>query len=189
LDIKTRVLDETAEELLDIHRYCVEELGCDYHVFQFLKGSPIQHSDVMYGFEDILKESKAQIYERFETIKQQFRKIQEYNIEHGSVSFLHPKVGSLVSEEDFPMMDYMNVESFVKENYMACKYPWSSVHINSDGNLFTCLAVPAGNVKEKSLVEIVNGEEMTRFRDLIRREGTIEACNRCGWLKPRLKQD
>lgn len=187
LDIKTTILDENAEELFDIHRYCVEELGCDYHVFQFLKGSPIQHSDVMFKFEDILKESKAQIYERFETIKQQFKKIQQYNIEHGNVSFLHPKVGSLMDEDNFPMMDYMNVLGFVKENYMSCKYPWSSVHINSDGNLFTCLAVPMGNVKEKSLVEIINGEEMAKFRNLIKSEGTIEACNRCGWLKPKIR--
>ena len=31
---------------------CVEEL-CDTHAFQFLKGSPIQHSDIMFDFDKI----------------------------------------------------------------------------------------------------------------------------------------
>ena len=35
LDAKTCVLDENAEDLLDIHKYCVEDLGCDTHSYQF----------------------------------------------------------------------------------------------------------------------------------------------------------
>ena len=53
LDSKTVILDENASELLDIHKYCVEDLQCDTHAFQFLKGSPIQHSDLMFKLEKI----------------------------------------------------------------------------------------------------------------------------------------
>ena len=37
LDAKTCVLDENAEDLLDIHKYCMEDLNCDTHSYQFLK--------------------------------------------------------------------------------------------------------------------------------------------------------
>ena len=37
LDSKTVVLDENASDLLKIHKYCVENLQCDTHAFQFLK--------------------------------------------------------------------------------------------------------------------------------------------------------
>ena len=39
LDAKTCVLDENANDLLDIHKYCVEDLQCDDLVTT--KGSPI----------------------------------------------------------------------------------------------------------------------------------------------------
>ena len=62
------VLDENAKDLLKIHKYCVEELQCDTHAFQFLKGSPIQHSDIMFDFDKI-----------FEKAYLQFTKIENYN--------------------------------------------------------------------------------------------------------------
>jgi len=27
---------------------------------------------------------------------------------------------------------------------------------------------------------------MSRFREIIKKEGTVEACNRCGWSKPKV---
>jgi len=73
---------------------------------------------------------------------------------------------------------------FIKGNYKPCKFPWSSVHINVDGNLFPCMAVSMGNVKTTPLPEIIHGKDFMRFKDLIRKEGTVEGCNRCGWLRP-----
>jgi len=81
LDAKTVVLDENSENLLDIHRYCIEDLGCDHHSFQFLKGSPTQHSDIMFKTDDILKKSHAPVYKKFETIKSQLEKVRQYNNE------------------------------------------------------------------------------------------------------------
>ena len=55
IDSKTVVLDENAEDLFDIHKYCVEDLQCDTHSFQFLKGSPILGCDFMYKFDSIFE--------------------------------------------------------------------------------------------------------------------------------------
>jgi MoaA/NifB/PqqE/SkfB family radical SAM enzyme len=184
LDAKTVVLDENAEDLLDIHRYCVEELGCDTHSFQFLKGSPIQHADFMFEFDDILKKSHAPTYKKFDIIKQQLERVRQYNLRKRKAAFLHPNVGSLMSEKTLPDIDYLNDSGHIRENYLPCKYPWSSVHINVDGELFPCMAVSMGNAKETPLPDIINGKEFTEFKDLIRKEGTVEGCNRCGWLRP-----
>ena len=62
LDAKTCVLDDNADELLDIHKYCVEDLQCDTHSYQFLKGSPILGCDYMYQFDDIFEKSSAYKY-------------------------------------------------------------------------------------------------------------------------------
>ena len=185
LDAKTVVLDENASELLEIHKYCIEELSCDTHSFMFLKGSPTQHADFMVPVEAILKKSQAPTYQNFDAITEQLNAVREYNVRTGAVAFLHPFVGSLVSTEPLQDLRYLNNPNHVTEQFEACKFPWSSVHVNVDGSLFPCMAIRMGNVKETSLTEIINGPAYTEFRTMMLREGTVEGCNRCGWLRPR----
>lgn len=184
LDVKTMVLDENAEDILNIYKYLTEELDVDTHAFQFLKGSSIQHADCMFKFKDILKKSDASIYTKFDIIKEQLELVRQYNVRNGNVSFLHPKVDSLVSKKPISNIDLLNNPDHVKGRYLPCKFPWSSVHINVDGTLFPCLAVSMGNVKKIPLIEIIKGEKFDNFRELIKKEGSVEACNRCGWLRP-----
>jgi len=184
LEAKTVVLDKNAADILDIHKYCVEELSCDHHSFQFLKGSPTQHADYMFSFDDILKKSHAPVYQKFDVICEQLERVREYNLKTSKTAFLHPIIGSLTSPNPLPDVQYLNQPEFIKENYKSCKFPWSSVHINVDGNLFPCMAVSMGNVKETPLPQIIHGKNFTRFKDLIRKDGTVEGCNRCGWLRP-----
>ena len=183
LDVKSLLLDENAKDIFKLHKYMVEQLGVDTHVFQLLKGSSIQHSDHMFDFDDILQRTPAPVYDNFDIIKDQIEKVRQYDLKEGKMSFLHPKIVSLVSEDPLDRMDLLNKKSFVKKDYSACKFPWSSAHINFDGTIFPCLAVSMGNVKETSLSKIINGEKISRFRNTLRKEGTVEACNRCGWLK------
>ncbi|MBD3823123.1 MAG: radical SAM protein [Epsilonproteobacteria bacterium] len=185
LDIKTTVLDENAGELFNIYRYCVEELGCETHGFQFLKGSYLQHSDKIYDMDKIFETSHAYVYKNFERIKEKFMKVQAYNISHTARSFMHPKVGSFIVQDDLHNLHLLNGEAMNYEDFKPCKFPWSSVHINYDGNLCPCLAVSMGNVREMSLEAIIFGERFKEFKAIIKERGLVEACNRCGWLKPK----
>lgn len=187
LDTKTTILNENSDELFKIYKYLMEDIGADTHAFQFLKGSPIQHADFMFNYEDILKKSSATTYEKFGEIKKQLEMVREYNLKNGKSSFIHPKILSLTFKEPIPEIDYLNKKEHDKRKYQNCKFPWSSIHINYDGNIFPCLAISMGDIRKKSLIEIINGEEFDRFKKTIKEEGTIEACNRCGWL--RLKEE
>ena len=73
LDSKTVVLDENAKDLLKIHKYCVE-LQCDTHAFQFLKGSPIQHSDIMFDFDKIFEKSLSPVYKKLENYNRSIKR-------------------------------------------------------------------------------------------------------------------
>jgi len=184
LDVKTTVVDDNSTDLLAIHRYCVETLGCDHHGFQFLKGSPLQHADEACGFEEIDIPREAPRYVNFAAIKEQLAAVQRYNLEKGGKTFLHPKAASL--NDDGPLyIDWLNESLHRRQCFAPCKYPWASVHVNADGHLFPCLAVSMGNVRRQPLAEIVAGERFRRFRELIRARGTVAACNRCGWLTRR----
>lgn len=182
LDVKTTILDENISKLYEIYRYCKEILRVDFHSFAFLKGSSLQHSDVMYEYEDIFKEYKAYRYKNFASLKEQFRLIAEYNRQNDQISFAHPKVVNLDEDydEDF---DFINEESFEKSRFKLCKFPWSSVHINYDGNLFPCLSVSFGNLKKDSLKDVINSKIAKRFKSDLLKHKLFLACNRCGWLK------
>ena len=80
---------------------------------------------------------------------------------------------------------YLNNKKHNPKDFVTCHAPWSSVHINVDGNLFPCMAVSMGNVKKSKLENIIFSNEFKKFKDIIRQKGTINGCNRCGWLKPK----
>jgi radical SAM protein with 4Fe4S-binding SPASM domain len=186
LDSKTVVLDENAKDLLDIHKYCIEDLNCDTHSFQFLKGSPILGCDYMFKFDEIFDKSKAYKYKNWQDIKDQLNLVKKYNFKNQTVGFLHPKVDELIGNDeplDEKKLDMLNEEEHKKENFQPCAQPWSSVHINVDGTVFPCLAVSMGNIQEKNIKEIIFDDQFKKFKKILKKDGTVEACNRCGWLQ------
>ena len=183
LDSKTVVLDENANDLLKIHRYCIEDLKCDTHAFQFLKGSPIQHSDIMFEFDRIFEKPDAPVYKNWKMIIDQLNLIKDYNKKNNKIGFLHPALASIADDEKKIEMDYFNEKIHVKDNYKPCMAPWGTIHINVDGTLFPCLAVDMGNVKD-GLSKVIHGDKFKKFKEIISKEGTVHACNKCGWLKP-----
>jgi radical SAM protein with 4Fe4S-binding SPASM domain len=185
INIKSVVLDETIPNLFNIHKYCVEVLGSDTHDLQLLKGAEIQYADYMFDYNDIHKEYKAHKYENFEEFISQLNLIREYNIKNNSKCFLHPNIIDLNSkneilESDF---DYLNNEKHDSKHFAKCLSPWTSVHINVDGNLFPCMAVSMGNVKNTPLKDIIFSDKFEDFKKTIDKNNTINGCNRCGWLK------
>jgi len=158
LDAKTTVVDD--QDLMSIHKEYMD-IGVDTHTLQLLKGSPIQHSDTMVAFDDIFKPSKAHVYN--EDTKKAIKRLK------GQV-FMHPKI-------------FINDADHNPKRYKPCKFAFSSVHINSDGEVFPCLAVSWGNVKRRALKRIIQSKQALRFKDTIKKQGTVAACNRCGWLR------
>ena len=186
LDSKTVVLDENSDDLFDIHKYCIDDLKCDTHSFQFLKGSPILGCDYMYKFDDIFNKSSAHKYKKWDKIKEQLYLVKKFNFKHKKVGFLHPKFDDIIADEN-PLndekIDILNNVEHKKDNFAPCAQPWASVHVNVDGTVFPCLAISVGNIKEKNINEIIFGELMKKFKNVMKENGTVEACNRCGWLK------
>ena len=185
IDIKTVILDENIEHLFDLHKFVVEEMNCDTHTFQFLKGASIQHSDIMFSHDDVDKEYFAHQYKKFDILIDQLNLIKEYNIENNKKSFLHPNVISLNDGKFLTKteLDFLNTKNHNPNIYKTCYSPWSSVHVNVDGNLFPCMAIPMGNVKKEKLDKIIFSENFNSFKNLIKSKKTLNGCNRCGWLK------
>ena len=187
LDIKTVILEENIDDLLSIHKFATQTLKADTHSFMLLKGAEIQHSDLMFDFEQIDKETEAYQYKKFDKLVEQLNEIKEYDYKYGYKSFLHPNLLNFSDKKKFSKDEliYLNSKKHISKNFSPCHAPWGCVYINVDGNLFPCMAVAMGNVKDEKLEDIIFSETFKKFKDTIREKGTINGCNRCGYLKPK----
>lgn len=187
IDAKTVVLDDNAKDLFSIYRHFKENLNIDTHSFQFLKGSPVQHADFPFALETIYKEFKAYDYKEFNTITEQLEKIREYNLKNDYRSFTHPSFVDLNTEKSVYDQKYQLFNQIIHDPkaYKPCIAPWGSAHINTDGDVYPCLAVKMGNIHDNSLRDIFFGEKFEHFKDDLKNLGTFPSCSRCGYLKLR----
>ncbi len=187
LDIKTVILDENIDDLFEIHKMVMEILKADTHSLQLLKGAEIQHSDLMFDFKQVNYDYKAYQYQKFDNLIHQLNLIKEYDFKNNFRTYLHPNLIDFSDKKEIKKDDFLflNQKKHQPEKFAPCYAPWSSVHINVDGNLFPCMAVPMGNVKNEKLTDIIFSEKFEKFKSLIRAKGTINGCNRCGYLKPK----
>lgn len=75
---------------------------------------------------------------------------------------------------------YHNQQVFVTRT--RCFLPWGSAQINANGELIVfsrCLPVTFGNIKDKSFIEIWNGQRMREFRKDLQRFRNFPVCSRC----------
>ena len=63
----------------------METLKADTHSLQMLKGAEIQHSDLMFDFQQIDVEYKAYQYKKFDKLVDQLNWIKEYDYKHGII--------------------------------------------------------------------------------------------------------
>ncbi len=60
----------------------------------------------------------------------------------------------------------------------VCKALWSKCRVLPDGTVSPCMHVVAGNITEHSLMELWNGPQMARLREMVAK-GLFPACDRC----------
>ncbi len=184
LDVKAVIMDENASDLYKLNRFAFEELRADTVSYSFLKGSSIQHSDFEVPYDKIYHEYKAYEYKKFDIILSELKRIRQYNKINKKYSFLHPNIFNINDGDQEISIKYINNKNHDKKFFKPCMSPWGSIHINVDGNIFPCMSISLGNIKDYSLKEILQGEIFKKFKEHIKKEGTVSACNRCGYLKP-----
>ena len=69
-----------------------------------------------------------------------------------------------------------------------CLYPFMEARMDPYGNIYPCLDVSMGNIKNQGLKEIWNNERYVNFRKKLKTEGIFPACSKCCMLGvPELK--
>ena len=143
-----------------------------------------------YTTTEEFKEKVDQQTMSFELFKKIIDECSKYNLFSIRLSFrgeafLHPNIIPLNTDQfiDKKKYEFLNYENHSPENFSTCLSPWTSIHVNNDGNVIPCMAISLGNVKTQSLEEIYFSKISESFKGEIKKCGTLPGCNRCGWLK------
>jgi len=78
--------------------------------------------------------------------------------------------------------EYYTNPNFISKSYPdRCLSPWIVSYIYPDGSVLPChsLSYSVGNIKEKSFLEIWNGERFKNFRRILKKEKYFPICPKC----------
>jgi radical SAM protein with 4Fe4S-binding SPASM domain len=72
--------------------------------------------------------------------------------------------------------------AFNEVNY--CLYPWARIVVSPYGEVFPCIPLSMvnadmGNIKEKSIKDIWNGDRYVQFRKKLKKAGLLPICSKC----------
>lgn len=107
-------------------------------------------------------------------VNEQFRAIRRAGLP------FHVVINPAYPEED--VVDYYAASDRLPEPKMDCSIIWDHIFIDSRGEAMLCTSITAGNVKEKTVEELWNGEHYRALRQVVRREHHMPYCKICCYL-------
>ena len=188
VDIKTIVLKDNLEDILKLYEYS-SKMGFEFFSISFLRNNNLKQNAKLYkNFDEIFykPEYKIEKYfdlEEFEKIYIEIQKIKKYTKTqiHFSPKFENenPKIELDLIKKFFNEYENKKIENI----YHPCLYPFSNTIINPQGDVYPCLSYKMGNLKEQSLIEIINNPKYQCFRKNLKHSGVFSSCQMCCELK------
>lgn len=188
VDIKTIVLENNLDDLPKLYRLC-NEMGFDFFSISFLRNNNLKQNSVLHetSTEEInefyIKKYPIKPYFDMEHFKEVWREIDQLSKKLKVRVRFAPKfsgVNILNQIEEFFSYD---VDKPIQEIYEPCLYPFSNMMINPQGDVYPCLSLKIGNVREKSLKEVFNEPKYCCFRKNLKYSKIFESCQMCCELR------
>lgn len=88
---------------------------------------------------------------------------------------------------EFKSVERINKELYdcklINKFFIPCRQPWSGVQISATGDVYPCLSIKMGNVREQSFTQIWNGKKFVNFRKSLIKLKLFPACVGCCYLR------
>lgn len=185
VDIKTIVLENNLDDLPKLYKLC-GDMNFDFLSISFLRNNDLKQNSVLreaFGEEFYLQKYPIKPYFDMEHFKEVYREIEEMGKKSKVQVRFSPKfeggnggADALQKIEKFYSYDENKP---ITEIYEPCLYPFSNMMINPQGDVYPCLSLKIGNVKEKTLKEVFNMPKYCCFRKNLKASGLFEACQMC----------
>lgn len=186
VDIKTIVLENNLDDLPKLYKLC-DDMNFDFLSISFLRNNNLKQNSVLreqFGEEFYAQKYPIKPYFDMEHFKEVYREIESMSKSSTVKIRYSPKFeGSSDSLSKIEKFFEYPEDKPIQEVYEPCMYPFSNMMINPQGDVYPCLSVKIGNVREKSLKEVFNLPKFCCFRKNLKASKVFEACQMCCELK------
>lgn len=181
IDIKTIVLDNNLDDLPKLYKLC-NDMGFEFLSVAFLRNNHLKQNSILreqFGEEFYLQKYPIKSYFDMGRFKEVYREIE--SIKGKTKIRFAPKFegkGVDVAEKIEKFFSY-DENPNIKKIYEPCLYPFSNMMINPQGDVYPCLSLKIGNIKDKSLKQLFNMPKYCCFRKNLKASKVFEACQMC----------
>ncbi len=182
IDIKTIVLENNLDDLPKIYKLC-NDMGFEFLSISFLRNNNLKQNSILretFGEEFYAQKYPIKLYFEMEHFKEVYKEIESIN---GKTKIrFSPKFSEKNTIEQIEKF-FTYKDKVIQEIYEPCLYPFSNMMINPQGDIYPCLSLKTGNVREKSIKEVFNEAKYCCFRKNLKCSKIFEACQMCCELK------
>ena len=188
VDIKTIVLENNIEDILKLYEYCTKS-GFEFLSISFLRNNNLKQNSILreeFGEEFYKTNYPIEQYfnlDEFEKIFKEIYKIKKHS--KTQIRFSPKFEGGGFEEEMKKIREFFTQKNNLlpKDIYYPCKYPFSNMMINPNGDVYPCLSLKIGNVKDKKIIEVYNEVKFKCFRNNLKYSKAFTSCQMCCELK------
>lgn len=190
IDIKTIVLQNNLDDIVKLYKLC-NEMNFDFLSISFLRNNNLkQNSTLLDSFEEVFYKPEYPIepYFDMEHFKSVYSELVSLSKNSKTQIRWSPKF-----DDNNKAKELERIEKFfstspntpINEIYQACKYPYSNMMINPQGDVYPCLSFKIGNVKDEKVLEVFNKPHFKCFRKNLKASKVFNACQMCCELRPK----
>lgn len=188
VDIKTIVLNNNIEDILKLYEYCTNK-GFEFLSVSFLRNNNLKQNSILrdnFGEEFYQTNYPIEQYfnlDEFERILKEINKIKKHS--KTKIRFSPKFEDKNENCEMAKIRDFFERKNTLHpgEIYYPCKYPFSNMMINPNGDVYPCLSLKIGNVKDKKLIDVYNEVKFRCFRKNLKYSKVFSSCQMCCELK------
>lgn len=180
-DIKTIVLKDNLDDLPKLYKLC-EDMKIDFFSISFLRNNQLKQNSELretFGEEFYLNKYPIDPYFDMAHFKEIYKELEQMSLKSKVKIRLAPKFRRENTLEQIEKFFSYPQDKPIQEIYEPCLYPFANAIINPQGDVYPCLSLKVGNIKENSLKEIVNSPKFCCFRKNAKCSKVFEACQMC----------
>lgn len=188
VDIKTVVLENNLDDLVKLYKHCIK-MKIDFFSISFKRNCDLKQNPNLretFGEEFYNKEFPIEPYFDMEHFKEVYNELENISKQSTTKIRWAPKfkpTGDIDAIEKF----YKLGNTPIEEIYHPCLYPFSNMLINPEGDVYPCLSLNIGNVRNRKLIEVFNETKFRCFRKNLKASKLFNSCQLCCELLPKIR--
>lgn len=185
VDIKTIVLENNLDDLPKLYKLC-NEMNFDFLSISFLRNNGLKQNSILreeFGEEFHSQKYPIRPYFDMNHFKEIYQEMESLSKNSKVKIRFAPKFDGINALEKIEKFFNYDKNKPIQEIYEPCLYPFSNIMINPQGDVYPCLSLKMGNVKEQKLKDVFNEPKYCCFRKNLKYSKVFEACQMCCELK------